>query len=34
VKRMSKGAGLTPAEEVEIAGFLNAYTRGKRPAEQ
>jgi photosystem II stability/assembly factor-like uncharacterized protein len=34
VKRMSKGAGLTPAEEVEIAGFLNAYTQGKQPAER
>lgn len=34
VKRMSKGAGLSPGEEVEIAGFLNTYTHGKRPAER
>jgi photosystem II stability/assembly factor-like uncharacterized protein len=30
VKRMSKGAALMPAEEVQIADFLNQYTREKR----
>jgi photosystem II stability/assembly factor-like uncharacterized protein len=30
VKRMSKGASLTPAEEVQISDFLNRYTHEKR----
>jgi photosystem II stability/assembly factor-like uncharacterized protein len=34
VKRMSKGAGLTPEEEVQLAGFLNTYTQGKRSPER
>lgn len=33
VKRMSKGASLTPVEEAQITGFLNTYTQGKRSAE-
>jgi photosystem II stability/assembly factor-like uncharacterized protein len=29
VKRMSKGAGLTSEEEIQLADFLNRYTHGK-----
>jgi photosystem II stability/assembly factor-like uncharacterized protein len=31
VKRMSRGAGLTPEEEIQVTDFLNQYTHGKRP---
>jgi photosystem II stability/assembly factor-like uncharacterized protein len=29
VRRMSKGAGLIPSEEIQISQFLNAYTKSK-----